>query len=235
MTMSASPLVVWAMASLAILVAVLVIVAVWISTRAALTTSITAVMVLALMAAQYAIASTGVLRGWDRRPPPLVLLIAVTVALTLGFAFSRLGANIAARTSWALLIGSQVFRFPLELTMHRASTEGVMPVQMSYSGYNFDIITGIGAFVVSSLFVIGRGSRRVVIVWNAAGLCLLVNIVAIAIASLPLFRAFGEDRLNVWVTYPPFVWLPGILVPFALLGHVLVWRKLRITKKTSAT
>jgi hypothetical protein len=30
--------------------------------------------------------------------------------------------------------------------------------------------------------------------------------------------------LNVFVTYPPFVWLPGILVTAALIGHILVWR-----------
>jgi len=142
---------------------------------------------------------------------------------------------VAGRTSWTLLIGSQFFRLPLELTMHRAAVEGVMPIQMSYSGYNFDIVTGIGALLVSFLFATGKGSRLAVVVWNAIGFCLLVNVVAIAVASLPIFRAFGEDRLNVWVAYPPFVWLPGILVPFALLGHVLVWRKLRLTKKTFAT
>lgn len=180
-----------------------------------------------MMAAQTAIASTGVLREWDRRPPPLLMLIAATVVVTIGFAFSSLGTAIASRISWALLVGSQAFRLPLELTMHRAAAEGIMPVQMSYSGYNFDIVTGIGALIVSCLFAMKRGTRRAVIVWNIAGCCLLANIVAIAVASLPLFRAFGEDRLNVWVTYPPFVWLPGVLVPFALLGHVLVWRKLR--------
>jgi hypothetical protein len=42
-----------------------------------------------------------------------------------------------------------------------------------------------------------------------------------------VFRWFGDDRLNVFVTYPPFVWLPAILVPAALMGHILVWRRMR--------
>lgn len=214
------------MVTLAIFVAALVIFGIWTSTRSVRATAISAAVLAMMMAAQIAIASTGMLREWDRRPPPLLLLIAATIVLTLGFAFSSVGTAIANRTSWALLVGSQAFRLPLELTMHRAATEGVMPVQMSYSGYNFDIVTGIGALIVSCLFAMGRGSRGAVIVWNIAGCCLLANIVAIAVASLPLLHLFGEDRLNVWVTYPPFVWLPGVLVPFALLGHVLVWRKL---------
>src|SRR5436190_1263160 len=72
----------------------------------------------------------------------------------------------------------------------------------------------------------GRVPRWVVAVWNFFGLALLVNIVAIAVVSTPLFRWFGDERLNVFVTYPPFVWLPGVLVMAALIGHILVWRRL---------
>ncbi len=56
------------------------------------------------------------------------------------------------------------------------------------------------------------------------GFALLVNVVTIAILSTPVFRWFGNERLNIFVTYPPFVWLPAILVTAALTGHILVWR-----------
>ena len=108
--------------------------------------------------------------------------------------------------------------------MHRAYVEGVMPVQMSYSGQNYDILSGITAGVVGLWLAFGRVPRLVVAFWNFFGLVLLVNIVAIAILSTPLFRWFGDERLNVFITYPPFVWLPAILVPAALMGHILVWR-----------
>jgi hypothetical protein len=58
------------------------------------------------------------------------------------------------------------------------------------------------------------------------GFALLVNIVTVAILSTPGFRWFGDDHLNVFVTYPPFVWLPAVLVTAALMGHILVWRRL---------
>jgi len=38
--------------------------------------------------------------------------------------------------------------------------------------------------------------------------------------------AFGPDRLNTWIADPPYIWLPGVLVPAALFGHLLTWRKL---------
>jgi hypothetical protein len=59
------------------------------------------------------------------------------------------------------------------------------------------------------------------------GTVLLVNILVIAIASMPMFHWFGMDRLNVWVADPPFVWLPAVLVLSALAGHLLMFRKLR--------
>jgi hypothetical protein len=108
---------------------------------------------------------------------------------------------------------------------------GVMPVQMSYSGANFDILTGISAFVVAWLVAQDHGGRLLITIWNLMGLALLVNVVTIAILSTPRFRYFGDDRLNVWITYPPFVWLPAVMVVAALAGHLLVFRAIGTWKQ----
>jgi hypothetical protein len=112
--------------------------------------------------------------------------------------------------------------------MHALVSRGIMPEQMSYSGRNFDILTGAGAIVVAGLVAAGAAGRRVVLAWNIGGLLLLVNIVVVAILSTPRFALFGADRLNVFVTYPPFVWLPAVLVLAALAGHLIVFRALRL-------
>lgn len=179
-----------------------------------------------LMAVQFGLAGAGLLRQWERRPPLLFVLVVIALGVAVWLATSRLGSDIAASASFATLIGIQAFRLPLEVTMHRAYSEGLMPVQMSYSGYNFDIVTGSSALLLSVMLATGHGGRSAIRVWNVGGLCLLANIVAIAIASLPVFRAFGPGQVNEWVAWPPFVWLPGVLVPAALCGHLLVWRKL---------
>ena len=127
------------------------------------------------------------------------------------------------------LVGFQVFRFPLELLMHLAYVEGVMPVQMSYSGGNYDIVSGITAGVLGLWLARRPLQRWVVMSWNILGFVLLANIVTIAIVSTPVFGWFGRERLNTFVTYPPFVWLPAILVTAALMGHILVWRWLSET------
>ena len=52
-------------------------------------------------------------------------------------------------------------------------------------------------------------------------------IAAIAIGTAPFVQAFGPEQVNAWVAYVPFVYLPGVMVAAALVGHVLVIRKLR--------
>ena len=180
------------------------------------------------------VAASGVLRRFDWTPPPFaVLLLAVTV-IGIVVPLSPLGTLLARGLPLWALVGSQVFRFPLELVMHRASLEGVMPAQMSYSGQNYDIVTGITAGALGLWLAVGKVPRWVVAAWNVLGLALLVNVVAVAIVSTPLFEWFGKDRVPLFLTYPPFVWLPAILVMAALIGHVLVWRRLSLERNTSA-
>jgi hypothetical protein len=185
----------------------------------------TAAVVVALMTVQWVLAQRGILQQWDRTPPPLMALVAVMVAITVACAF-RLGpAIVAAVPLWAI-VGAQAFRLPLELLMHRAAETGAMPVVMSYSGGNFDIVTGASALVVAVLALIGRAPRWLIVAWNLVGSLLLLTIVTIAILATPLIGAFGPGQLNTWVVRAPVVWLPGVLVPAALFGHLILWRAL---------
>lgn len=176
------------------------------------------------------LAGTGVLRHGDRRPPPLALFLAIVLAGALWIACSRIGLRLARGLTFTALVGMQTFRWPLELLMHRAAAEGVMPVQMSYSGRNFDIVTGITAALLALALARRPVPRAVIAAWNVLGAALLVNILVVAVASMPFVAAFGPGRLNTWIAYPPFVWLPAVMVPVALAGHIVIFRKLVRTR-----
>jgi hypothetical protein len=178
------------------------------------------------MGVTLAVADRGLLLDWQRTPPPFALLVVSIVTLATAIAFSPLGARLAQLPLWAL-VAAQAFRLPLEIAMHALVSRGLMPEQMSYTGRNFDVLTGGTAIVVAALSRWGVGGRRLVTVWNVAGLALLINIVTVAILSTPRFAAFGPERLNLFVTYPPFVWLPAVLVLAALAGHLIIFRALR--------
>jgi hypothetical protein len=161
-------------------------------------------------------------------PLPFVLLVISIFAVGALLARSNVGGRLAAGLPLAVLVGFQGFRLPLELAMHRAYTEGLMPIQMSYSGRNFDIVTGITAIVLAIALALTSVPRWVVQAWNLLGLLLLFNILGVAIASTPMFAYFGPDRLNVWVMWMPYTLLPAVMVLAAWAGHLIVWRALSL-------
>ena len=181
------------------------------------------------LALTFAIAASGALLRWAP-PPPLMGIVLVALVGAIALARGSAGARLAA-LPLPVLVGFQAFRLPLELAMHAAAAEGTMPPQMSFGpgGLNYDIVTGASAVLVALLAWRGRAPRALLWAFSALGLTLLAVIAVIAIASTPTFSAFGPTRLNTFVAYPPFVWLGAIDVPAALLGHLVLLRRLRAT------
>jgi hypothetical protein len=164
---------------------------------------------------------------FDGRPPTMMVAVTAMWALAAWIGFSRIGERLAMGLPLAALVGVHAFRLPLELLMHRAYQEGVMPVQMSYSGWNFDILTGATAVAVTALLLSGRMPIRGVRLWNWLGIALLTNVVVLAMLSTPVpIRVFWNEPANVWITRPPFVWLPMVMVLTAMVGHIVLSRRL---------
>ncbi len=228
----ASPLVRFGIPLLAVSVGALVVAAVRATSegsgraRTAGRASFVLVVVFAFTAV---LAETGVLAS-IRRPPLFMPLMLACLVLAASTALSSIGARLVASVPLWLLVGAEGFRLPLELVMHRAARDGVMPVEMSYSGYNFDIVTGATALVLALLIYWGHAPRALVALWNVMGVVLLAIVVGVAGAGLPWVAAFGPDHVNEWVLHFPYVWLPTVLVPAALFGHVLVFRRLLAEK-----
>jgi hypothetical protein len=168
-----------------------------------------------------------VLRRWDATPPPFGILVVAVGLIAFRIAFGPQGRRLALGIPLWVLVGIQGFRLPLELAMHAMYARGVMPQQMTYTGRNFDVVTGATAFVVAAALRTRRAPRWLAPAWNVLGLMLLVNVVIVAIVSTPRIQAFGPDRVNVWVAYPPFVWLPAVMVLAALAGHLVIFRAIR--------
>jgi len=94
------------------------------------------------LAATWTLAERGVLARFARTPPPFAVVVGLSVLGALALGLSPLGARIVQALPFAALVCFQIFRLPLELVMHRAAVEGVMPVQMSFAGRNFYIMSG---------------------------------------------------------------------------------------------
>src|SRR4051812_8225639 len=140
---------------------------------------------LAVLAVSAALAESGALA----RPPRGLGVVAYFVSCNAGaaaLAFSGVGQRMAQSLPLYALVGFHVFRLPLELVLHRWYMEGVLPVQMTYAGHNFDIVTGLLALCIAPLMYYGKLSRRAAWFFNLVGTALLANVASIAVRSSPV-------------------------------------------------
>jgi hypothetical protein len=196
------------------------------------------ILVLVLwLAVPAVLANRGVLDRYAPLPAPALVLVGLITLGTVVLALSPFGSRLAAAVPLAGLVGYQVFRVPVELVLHELYVEGVVPVQMTYAGRNFDVVTGVLAAALGLWLWTGHRTVWLVAAWNILGLALLTNIVTIAVLSTPVpFRYFMNDPPNLLPSTFPYVWLPTFLVQAALFGHLLVFKAIsrHVTPKRSA-
>ena len=174
------------------------------------------------------LAEKGDLSDFDQFPPPIMVVVFMSVIMTVVLAFSRFGLLIIEGAGMVWLVGFQGFRILVEYFLHQMYLIGIVPEQMTYVGLNFDILAGLSALLMAWQISKKRVSSKAILVWNVLGLLLLLNIVTIAILSMPTeFRVFENEPANTFVTTMPFVWLPAFQVQAALFGHLLVFRALK--------
>src|SRR5512139_3291625 len=165
----ASSLVQFGIPGLALAVAALFVAGAAAVGRTPRTAVLAALGVAASFAVSGALAASGALADVTRRPPVFPLLLVATPAITVVVSRSTLGRRLAEVLPLWALVGAQAFRLPLELVMHRAVGDGVMTVDMSFEGYNFDIVTGATALVLGVVLYLRPVPRGVLLAWNVMG------------------------------------------------------------------
>ncbi len=177
------------------------------------------------------IASTSFLWQLDAQPPRLFLLVAPTLLGLAVFARSKKAGELLNALSPAWIVGFQAFRVAMEIILWQLFLAGIIPVQMTFEGRNFDILVGLTAPIVAWLLARKKMPRTALIVWNWVSLAILLNIVIVAVLSTPVpFRVFMNEPANTVILSFPFVWLPTVVVPIAFLGHIASLRMIRIQK-----
>lgn len=175
-----------------------------------------------------ALAQSGVLQQLDAMPPRPLLIVFLPIAFAVVLTFTKCFTTLLKATPLHWLVLFQSFRIVVEILLWQAYELNLIPVQMTFEGRNFDVVTGLLAPVVG--FVMWRKPRllRVVgICFNLVGLALLINIMAVSILSMPTpMRYFTEGIPNTLVVTFPFVYLPAVLVVLAFSFHVFSLRQL---------
>ncbi len=182
-----------------------------------------------------ALGLSGFYQKVDTVPPRFIFLLGPVILIVVVLFFNKKGRQFidALDLKWLTIL--HVVRIPVEVVLYAVFLNGLIPIYMTFEGYNFDIISGITAPIVYYLvFVKKTLGERFLLFWNFFCLVLLINILTIAVlsAQTPL-QQLAFDQPNIGVTYFPFVWLPAVIVPIVLLSQLAAIRKLLFTKSES--
>jgi hypothetical protein len=167
------------------------------------------------------VVDTGALAALPLSGMPFFFGTVLIVSLFAGL--SPLGGRMATTIPIAALVGFQAFRLPLELVLHSWAGQGTIPETMTWSGQNWDIVSGVVAIMAAPLA--GR-SRAIAWAANVVGGLLLLNVTRVALMSSPLPFAWGVEPPLVLALHLPYAYVGPVCVGGALIGHVVLTRAL---------
>jgi hypothetical protein len=134
----------------------------------------------------------------------------------------------------SLMVGLNIGRVFAFLFLMLAA-EGRLSGPFPYSAAWGDIITGVAALPLLWLARTPDRHTAVLHLWNAFGMLDLVLAIGFGVTSaanspLQIFGAPGSQAMQ----YPPWSFVPTVLVPFWMILHAIIWVRLRRYRYSAA-
>jgi len=154
--------------------------------------------------------------------PWLPLFLTFFLSIATGIALSNIGRRLASSVPLVALVAYQGFRLPLELVLHVWVDAGVVPEQMTWTGANIDVWSGVAA-VVAVPWVL-RWPR---LAWipSVVGFVLLLNVVRTVVQSMPTPLQRYDEPVLLALSFPE-VWIASVCVAGAWMAHLVTFRAL---------
>ncbi len=184
---------------------------------------VTSLLIITWLVISALTAFNGTLLDFSSTPPKILVVIIPPILAVIYISSSKRVNAMLLVIPPAWLVYIQSFRILMEILLWLLFIKNIIPLQMTFEGINYDILTGLSAALVGYYALsIKKWPRIVALLWNFAGLLLVTNIFLVAILSTPSpMRQFFNEPANTVVAYFPFIWIPAFIVPFAYLMHVL--------------
>jgi hypothetical protein len=176
-----------------------------------------------------AIGYSGILSDPPLRPPGMAILVAPILTCLAGWVgLGSFGRLLVRHVPLGVILLLQSFRVGVEVVLHLLWQAGRLPHLMTLEGGNVEIIVALTAPLLAWIAMRGQRGRSLVWLWNVAGLLSLLNVVARAVLTAPgPLNLIHADVPNLATAQFPFSFIPGFMVPLALILHVLAFRAMR--------
>jgi hypothetical protein len=165
--------------------------------------------------------------------PPRFPFLIMFPAFIFVIVFLRRNRNseIINKTPIHTPILFESFRIPVELLLHETFLAKLIPIETTYSGYNFEIYFASTALLVGFLAYKKKKSKSTLLIWNILGLGFLAIILGIFMTAIfaPSFWGESAPMVSLYLGTMPYILVPGFYVPLAIFMHV--FSIIQVTKK----
>ncbi len=147
---------------------------------------------------------------------PLVLIPA---AIFIGYLCKNKSFYEKRDLKWSIAV--HIVRFPVELLLFQLAVRDLLPIEMTFKGWNFDIIPGITSIFLLIWMKFRSVDNKILLGWNILGLILIFFILSNGFLSQELlYKKFGYTVPNKAITYFPMILLGGVIVPVVIYTHI---------------
>ncbi len=163
-------------------------------------------------------------------PPRLIFMLAPTVLLIIWLFNFNKGKIFIDALNLKYLTLLHAVRIMIEIVLFQLFIAKVVPIDMTFEGRNFDILSGVSAlFIFYFGYVKSIISKKIILIWNIVCLILVINVVIYGILSAPsIIQKLNFDQPNIAVLHFPFVWLASFIVPTVIFAHLVAIRRILV-------
>lgn len=173
----------------------------------------------------------GFFSDFSRLPPRPLWVILLPTLFFIRIAFTKTTGELLLAIPPHWLVAMQTFRILVEILLWKTFMLNLLPIQMTFEGNNFDGLSGLLAVPVA-MILSKKWAPKLLLAFNVAGLLLLLNILVIAVLSMPTpIRYFMNEPPNTLIGEFPFIYLGAVLVAIALGLHILSLRQWWLLRK----
>ncbi|PCJ97183.1 MAG: hypothetical protein COA50_05970 [Flavobacteriaceae bacterium] len=187
-------------------------------------------LVLALwLILQYTISESGFYHNLSLPPRIPLFMIFPLLLFMLIFLYSKRKSPIIHAIPIYIPIGYQSFRALIEVLFYYTFLQGILPLQVTFEGANYDVLLGISAIFMGIYAFKKNASKKLLLVWNFIGIGVVAFAAFIFITSFYFPSIWGQENAEISEEFNqfPFLLLPTFFMPSAIFMHILSIIQLR--------
>jgi hypothetical protein len=169
------------------------------------------------------IGSTGFYENFTL-PPNLVYTGIIPTFIILGLFFlSNTSKQLSLSIPKHIPILFQSFRIIVELLIFKVFLSGLVPIESTFQGYNYEFYFGFSALFIGYLSWRKFLNNKIILAWNVLGLFMLAFIVGIFITSGLAYKEFwGRETKMIQDAFlhMPYLSIATFYMPIAVWIHI---------------